>query len=184
MTLVVENGTGLDSAESYISVAELRAYATARGIDLTPKVDLDCEIALRNSTMWIDTWKRYKATRLLASQALEFPRAGLTDWSGFAVDGVPKRVKDACAELAIRSVQGITLAPDQSRDAFVKSESVGPISTTYADNAPQSTVFAIVERLIGQYARDIEPSPPGVFSGSSEDGGQFSVGMHDFTGNW
>ncbi len=177
MALVVETGAGLEDAESYISVAQLDAYAASRGWDLSDKSEGEKEIALRAATQWIDSWKRFKAMRLNAAQALEFPRTGLADWSGYDVVGVPKRVKDATAELAYRSATGIVLAPDHGRDTFVTKEQVGPLSVSYSDNAPQSTVFSLVERLIGQYTREVDPTPPTPFSGTTGTDGVFDAGM-------
>lgn len=178
MALIVENGTGMDDAESYVSVADLDAYAAARGWVMTSYTETGKEVALRLAAQWIDTWRRYKGTRLTAAQALEFPRLGLVDWSGFEIAGVPKRVKDAAAELAYRSLSGTSLAPDQGRDAFVTKEQVGPLSVSYADNAPQSTVFAIVERLLGQFSREADPTPPTPSFGNDGTAAAFSVGMH------
>ncbi|SCM71505.1 hypothetical protein KL86PLE_100242 [uncultured Pleomorphomonas sp.] len=167
MTLVIETGTGLEDAEAYVPVDALRTYAAGRGVDLTEFDDTACEIKLRLAAQWIDTRWRYKGTRVSAGQALEFPRNGLADWSGFILTGVPKRVKDAACELAIRGLQGATLVPDLDRSGWIKSESVGPISTTYADGAPQSTVFAVAERLLEQFARDPEQQWAPFFGGST-----------------
>lgn len=174
MALIVETGTGLANAEAYVSVEDLRAWATGRGFTIAGS-DTVCEQALRAAAQWIDTRWRYKGTRLTAEQALEFPRAGLADWSGFAVTGVPKRVKDATCELAYRAAAGTSLLPDAERSAYAKSKTVGPISVTYADGAPQSTTFVVAERLLQPYAKD--PADQGVpfFGGATT--GQFSIGM-------
>lgn len=175
MALLVEDGTGLADAESYVTVAAFRAYATSYGQDVTAKTDAECEVQLRLAAQWIDTRWRYKGVRLKASQALEFPRSGLTDWSGYKQTGVPARVARATSELAIRGLAGTSLVPDLDRSAWIKSESVGPISTTYADGAPQSTVFSVVERLLEQFARDPDQQSAPFFGGATE--GAFALGM-------
>lgn len=175
MALIVENGSGLSDAEAYASVLDFRAYAAAYGHDVSQKSDAECEVQLRLAAQWIDTRWRYKGVRQIAAQALEFPRSGLVDWSGFEQLGVPQRVFRATCELAIRGLAGATLVPDLDRSAWIKSESVGPISTSYADNAPQSTVFAVAERLIEQFARDPEQQWAPFSGGSTE--ALFNVGM-------
>lgn len=180
MALVVEDGSGLANAEAYASVAQLRAYAGARGVDVTARTDEACEVALRLASTWIDTRWRFKAARLRPVQSLEFPRNGLVDWSGYVVVGVPPRVVDATCELALRAVAGTELAPDQSRADFVRSETVGPISTTYADGAPSGPVFTLAERMLQPFIRDPEAAAAGFFGGGTS--GAFNLGMHRNTG--
>lgn len=175
MALLVEDGTGIVDAEAYVSVAVLRAYAEGRGHDISGSTDLQCEIQSRLAAQWIDTRGRYKAVKLTASQGLEFPRSGLVDWSGQVQIGVPKRVRDAACELAIRGLGGASLLPDVAREDFVKSEAVGPISTTYRDDAPVSTVFSSAERLLEPFLRDKSQSFAPFFGGGTE--GAFSFGM-------
>jgi hypothetical protein len=47
-----------------------------------------------------------------SKQSTEFPRQGVVDNSGDTVNGIPKAVKAACAELAIRVLNGTALQPD------------------------------------------------------------------------
>lgn len=175
MSLVVEDGSGLATAESYATVDELRTWASARGVTVSAD-DTGCEQALRAAAQWIDTRWRYKGVQLTADQVLEFPRSGLVDWSGRAVTGVPKRVKDAACELAYRAATGTSLMPDAERSAYAKSKTVGPISVTYADGAPQSTTFVAVERLLQPYARDTSDHGAPFFGGSTD--AAFTLGMH------
>lgn len=154
MPLIVEDGTGLSEADSYLSVNAASAYHRARGNAAWENLDFEVqEQALRQATAYVDSVKRYKASRLKASQSLEFPRTGLYDWSGYEVTGVPKRVRDACAELALRA-STVSLFTDQARGGRVLSESVGPISTTYADDAPAGTVYTVAMELLRPFFRD------------------------------
>lgn len=178
MALTVETGAGLPDAEAYLSAADASTYHAARGnaawAELT---DGQKEAALRAATAYIDTITRYKGARLLASQSLEFPRASLYDWSGHEVSGVPLRVKHACAELALRA-SSTSLYTDLARGGKIKSESVGPISTTYADDAPVGTEYTVAMNLLKPYSRDSGPrmGSPGV---SLTDAPYFTTGMHD-----
>jgi hypothetical protein len=178
--LIVEDGTGKADAESYLSVAEFVAYCDARGLDHGSHGhnDTQREIALRKATAYVDTISRYKGQRLAPAQALEFPRDALYDWSGHPVTGVPKRVKDACAELASRALEG-DLYEDLDRGGLIRSESVGPISTTYVDGAPAGKVFRVAVQLLEPYVRkdkDLIGKP--VFGGTDTPA-SFAVGMHD-----
>ncbi len=180
MSLIVEDGTGLGTAESYLSVADADAYHGVRGNDAWADLTVpQREQALRQSTAYIDTVQRYKGIQLTAGQALEFPRSGLIDWSGREVIGVPKRVKDACAELALRA-SSQALFTDLDRGGKIKSEAVGPISTTYADDAPAGRTYTAAMQLLQPYARAAngQMGGPGVTLPTTAP--SFDVGMHDF----
>ena len=181
MALTVEDGTGLATADAYISLAEFKAFCSERNYRWESFEDFQIEAAVRLATGWIDTYSRYKAYRLVPAQALEFPRADLTDWSGHPVTGVPKRVKQACAELAFK---GLTepLYQDLDRGGMVTSESVGPISVTYAEGAPAGKVWQFAVNLLKPYVRD-----PMNFTGplytEPATGPLFNVGMNDNPGS-
>ena len=72
-------------------------------------------------------------------QATEWPRQGAVDYNGDSVYGVPRRVQDVCALLAIKVLNGTVLLPDYdgnvvSNGAVISSHSVeiGPIKETTA----------------------------------------------------
>lgn len=174
MALTVEDGTGLSAADSYISLADFKAYCDDRGYDYSAFSDTVIEQKLRLAADYIDGNYRFKGTRESASQALEFPRDGLTDWSGLTITGLPVKVTHAASEAAFAALGGEDLTPNLDRGGMIKSESVGPISTTFADGAPVDTVFTTVRNKIRQFTRDkslmdYSPSyvapPDPVFSG-------------------
>ncbi|CAB4180586.1 hypothetical protein UFOVP1040_82 [uncultured Caudovirales phage] len=189
MSLIVEDGTGLASAESYLSVADAKAYWTARGMSIGSTADGVLEEKLRLAAAYIDSSWRFKGAKLVAAQALEFPRSGLIDWSSNAVTGIPKRLKDATAEAAFKAI-GEDLFVDQDRGGMVRSETVGPISVTYADGAPAGKTFTVVERLLAQYIRDTKRARGGPSFGGGASGdivndpqdGYLALGMHDAPG--
>lgn len=153
MTLIVEDGTGMDDAESYLSVVDFKGYCDKRGLSYDGQTDEVIEQKLRIATGYIDTVKRYKGQRLLTEQSLEFPRASLTDWGGLPVDGVPGRVKQACAELAVKAFSE-NLYVDLDRGGMVTSQSVGPLSVSYSDKAPAGKSYMVAMKLLEPYTRD------------------------------
>lgn len=180
MTLIVEDGTGLQTAESYVTVATADAYHVARGNAAWGGLTLAAkEAALRNGTSYVDTIQRYNGFRLTQPQALEFPRQSCYDWSGFEATGVPMRVQHATCELALRAADG-TLFADVARGGRIKSESVGPISTTYADDAPIGTWYTSAMRMLEPYSRASQPrmGGPGFVAPATDP--QFAVGMTDY----
>ena len=156
MALIVEDGTGLSTAESYISVAGASSYHTARGNAAWAALASDTlrEQALRRATDYMQQnyrmrWSGYRKTD---TQALDWPRyevpkrdvASLT-WSYYENDEVPVEVSNACAELALRAAAADLLADLGPPRTGV---SVGPISVTYADGARQRTRYAAIDSLL------------------------------------
>lgn len=142
MALIVEDGTGKPDAEAYISVSDADTYFAARGNTAWAALTTgQKEQNLRLGTDYMGQvyGPRWCGERAHATQALDWPRA---DVCGVASDVVPVAVQRANAELAVRAAAGALLA-DQG--AQVKSETVGPISVTYADGARQYTKYAAVD---------------------------------------
>lgn len=177
MTLLVEDGTGIPGAESYLAVAGLRAYCTKWGHDLGAATDETLETRLRVAAGFIDTVFRYKGSKLTAAQSLEFPRLGLTDWGGLEVTGVPLRVTNACAELAFKSLSS-PLYQDLDRGGMISSKTVGPLSVSYEAGAPAGKVYTFAEKLLAQYIRKDGEQITGPFF-STSDAPVFGMGMHD-----
>lgn len=157
-TLIVEDGTGLPNASSYTSAADIRTYASARGITLAPSdtggdalVDqmaikaMDYIEALRHS-FW--GWK------LKPSQRLCFPREGVpADPTGDAylsvsnghenllVGGIsyrdpaplPPELIEAQCQLVIQVKAGVDLMPTQVSGKFVKRQKIGPIEREFSE---------------------------------------------------
>jgi hypothetical protein len=80
MALITEDGTGLLTAESYVTVAAFKAYHVARGNGVEPS-DLDLERHLRLATEYIDlTWGHLvRGFPLTEGQALVFPNTQFTE---------------------------------------------------------------------------------------------------------
>lgn len=170
MALIVEDGTGLAGAESYISVADADTYHTARGNETT-WTDLDVTVKeqlLRKATEYMvqEYRLRWKGVRATAVQALDWPRGlverpdyayagmnGYTTISGdfyFPSDDVPVEVERACAELALRAASA-PLGPDIG--APVLREKVGPLEVEYAQGARQTTVYQAVDNLLTPFLK-------------------------------
>jgi hypothetical protein len=158
MSLIVEDGTGLATAESYISVADASTYHTAFGNAAWAALASDTvrEQRLRKATRYmIQAFRfRWDGTRHFAAQKLDWPRlyVPIKDF-GFILnyydpDSVPTDVKNACAELAIND-EIDNLMPDTTQQ--VLSETIGQIKTDYDKFSPQSTRYAAVEALLAPY---------------------------------
>lgn len=139
-TFVVEDGTGLATANSYLSVAGATAYFEAYSdpSEWNLASTSDRETALRMATQWIDNRfrGRWKGTRGTATQRLAWPRAGVVDEDGYGVedDEVPQRLEEATAEMALRfvataSVTDIEADVDQSTQVVRERKRVDVLET-------------------------------------------------------
>lgn len=136
MSLVVEDGTGLPNAESYISVAAATTYFNLFYLSTDPLLaawtaavtnGANAEIALRRSTRDLDAiWgQSYWSSPSTSTQALLWPRVPFYEYnrgggayespSGFyyidtqnaiLVTGIPEALGNAVAELALIFLNG------------------------------------------------------------------------------
>lgn len=156
MALIDEDGTGKADAESLCSVSAANAYhegrtGTALATAWAAAGDPAKESALRQATDWLEgeyaaLWPGRKKT---SAQALSWPRYGAYDINNLPIDesSVPVPVVKACAALAARALS-TPLSADLTRSTYVKSQSVGSLSQTFADGAPAETVYTEVHRLL------------------------------------
>lgn len=128
MALIIEDGTGVVGATSYVTVAEARAYASARGVTLSA-VDATVEVLLIKAMDYLESKRAsFKGSKL---HYLQWPRSEVVvDGFDVAETTIPTELKNAQCQLAIEYVSTDPMAT--STKAAVKSESVGPISVTYA----------------------------------------------------
>lgn len=158
MALIVETGAGLETSESYVSVAEADEYHASRGNAAWDLID-DKEALLRQATDYMlqtyrGKWKGYRTT---AIQALDWPRAevALNDVAGpsdFYISNeiVPVEVRRACAELALRASTE-QLLPDETQQVI--KETVGPISVQYSPHTSQRKRFVTVDRALALFLK-------------------------------
>jgi hypothetical protein len=113
--------------------------------------------ALYRATMWIDGIGRgkWKGSKTSPTQLLAWPRQDVEDEEGILVDAnaIPVLLAQATCEAAVRELTGTSLAPDMERGGAVKQEVIGPISTTYMDNAPAGTRFPVIENLLSGFIK-------------------------------
>lgn len=167
MTLVVEDGTVVAGAESYISVADASTYHAGRGNIAWAAIATDAlrEQALRRATdFMIQRYRQvWKGSRMDQSQVLDWPRGyvylqpfikgALYPYGTFPYmvpnNIVPDLVKRACAELALRTAVSGDLLADLSQG--VVSESVGPIKTEYDRYSPQSKRYPAIDTMLAEF---------------------------------
>lgn len=162
MALVVEDGTGLSTAESFGSVAECDTYNSLyvqNAIWTASVIAADKEHALRIATQYMQAVfaLRWRGTRLLGTQALAWPRYNVLMPDTFCYylpsNTVPQLVKNACFELAIKVLAGTALMVDVAgadRSVISELDKVGPLETEtkWSGGRPNQQVFSLVEQIL------------------------------------
>ncbi len=133
MAFTVEDNTGLETANAYITVAYFDDYWTDRGADYSATTDAAKQVAIIKATDYVENRyrKRFKGSIEFPAQALSFPRLGLYDENGTLVEGIPARLKNAISEYAKRALTAELLSDptvdDTGQRIVRKREKIGPI---------------------------------------------------------
>ncbi|MEQ8396505.1 DnaT-like ssDNA-binding protein [Thalassobaculum sp.] len=144
----------------YADRAEADAYFAVRGVTAWSDADEAArDAALVRATGWLEGHYRWVGRLVDPSQPLAWPRAGARDSEGRVVDGIPDRVKAACAELALIALTQ-DLAPPLERGGRVLSERVGSVEISYAAEAPAGRSFPAVDALLRGLTRPTENGVP------------------------
>jgi hypothetical protein len=145
MAFTVENGTGLADANSYITIAEFRAYWTDRGVDYQSHTDAQVQGYCILATQYIDGRYSFKGHPTTSTQALDFPRALSThdsssvDSSSGIIDTkrnvrvpaneIPTTLKNATCEIGAASADakaaGTSIYDNSGNN--ISSEKYGPV---------------------------------------------------------
>lgn len=135
--MTLNTTAGDQSADSYVTVADFKAYADQYGYNVTGFSDDLIEQACRRGTRWIDATygSRFIGKVATPTQSLEWPRKEAV-WRGELLDSaiIPQPIKNAVCEAIWRELnKPNSLSPDYVQAEAVKQEQVGDISTTYKD---------------------------------------------------
>jgi DnaT-like ssDNA binding protein len=133
VNLIVEDGSGLPNANSYISLDDARIYAESRGIELSDD-DQTAIIQLIQGADFLNIPQfacQYAGTKLNPTQALAWPRVDVFSCNGVIADGtIPTQLKYAQVAVAGAIESGVDLYPNGTT-APIKRETVGPLTTEY-----------------------------------------------------
>ena len=160
ITVIVEDGTGLETANSYVSNADFVTYHSERDTEVD---DYDVEVvdaAVVEASTYADLrWgSRLKSRPLVTIQALEYPRLSLRDRYGNLIEGVPASWKQAVNIYALEYLKGTlyqTQTPGNAAALTATKTVVGPITTEkkYAESYVPETwkSFPYGDRLAKKY---------------------------------
>ena len=163
IVLVVETGSGVSGANTYISAADADLYNSNRGRSSWALLDADAKAtALIKATEAIDAQYPWIGTRMTRAQGLQWPRhAGvdslgasilLIDRDGFDIEGVPQAVVNACAEAAFLSLSEELFQDDDPRGKILRKKT-DVIETEYQPDSPTAkpaapTPFGLLNSIL------------------------------------
>ena len=118
MALVPEDGSGLETANGYISQSFADTYHTDRYNTVWADYESDQkDAAIIRASDYVDKrfGRKFRGSRESRAQGLEWPRLSAFDNDGYAYSGddaVPRNLQKAVAEYALRAAKLGVLAPD------------------------------------------------------------------------
>lgn len=152
---VVEDGTGLTDATSYITIDEFKQFWFNEDYDFDNLSDTEIQRLLNKSTAYIDSNYDFPGYRSSSTQALEWVREGAYYLDGYDIDNdvVPSEVKKAVAEMAYLLNEGNNPNAIIGKEGKVIAESsqvdVIKESITYEEGSVLSVdVYPSVDNLL------------------------------------
>lgn len=131
--MIVEDGTGLPNANSYVTVEFADDYFSARGVSSWDSLETaQKEQALICATDFIDNVYQWYGKKATSEQALRFPRVNLVDYEGQEIVGIPNCLKQAVCDGANLSASGTELFQTKNENGDVVQETITTLSFTYA----------------------------------------------------
>lgn len=139
MAIVVEDGTVVSGANSYVTEGELTTFATARGVTLTT----DEEQLLIRAMDYIESLG-YIGTKKERDQSLQWPRLDVyIDGYYWDSDEIPQELKDGLMHTAVAIDQGNDPLQDAPRKTI--REKVGELEVQYSES---STGVAVNKKIL------------------------------------
>ena len=150
MALIVEDGTNVTGAESYLTVSAADTYFSDRGnAAWAALTTAQKEEHLRIAAARLDNGYRWRGLMTNPdTQAMEWPRWAVDDSRGrrYDSDEIPQRLKDAQAELANQN--RVTSLDVIVTGRQVTSESLDVLSVEYTRYGTDTKIFPWIDDLV------------------------------------
>ena len=148
VTLIIEDGTGVADANTYISLIDARTLAEQYGWAL-PALDDDANVALINGYNYLNTLESGMCgTRSYEDQTGAFPRDDCS-CGNFAIasDVIKAEVKQAQARAAVTFGVGTDVNPDSDGKNVASETVTGAVSVSYFNNGKTGDSVKITEAI-------------------------------------
>lgn len=130
MALVIEDGSLVAGANSFVSRADVIAYAAERGVTLADDAATDIFAVRAMDYIWSQC---LRGGLVAFEQGTPFPRTGLVDGdtADDYVHTIPAAIRNAQLQLALDAANGIDLTASDNPTAELKRSKVGPLEREY-----------------------------------------------------
>jgi len=172
MALVIEDGSIVLTANSFVDTAYASSYFADRGLAAWAGTESQMESALIRGGQYLNGLN-WLGNKVNMRQVMAWPRYGVPadDGDGPAYPGaiyyaaagfyslywdnneIPEIIKQAQCEAALRYLSGTDMMPDLERGGLVLTERVGPVEQQYSQAAPGTTRFTAIEAMLRPFLR-------------------------------
>jgi len=147
--MAVDATPGGSASDSYISNTDVDAYWVARNdVSWAAATSAEKDAALREATQYLDGKYAWVGVIDSTTQLLGWPRTSAYDDEGRQLTGIPAKLEQACAELALQALSGMLVDPSADRGGKTKREKVGDIEVEYFSGASSQKLYAFVDMLL------------------------------------
>jgi hypothetical protein len=171
MSLILEDGTCVPTANAFVARADLIAYAADYYPGTSVPDDTTTDAAIMRASLWLSTYPEWDGSLACGrgNQGLAWPRSGVTDCNGDAVadDEVPFEVEQATYIAALAEIEtpGL-LTPTITTGKQTKREKVDVIEVEYmtpSDRSEEETVESLrpVLTAVGDLIKCLATVPSG-----------------------
>lgn len=146
--LIVEDGSIVSGADSYISLTDARALAAKFGLTL-PTDDTAAEAALRNGAAYVGLQEPAMCgTRVSAAQELSYPRQGVTLYGyDVGITTIPSQVIRAQVMAAVEYGNGTDVRASSDGRAASMERVEGAVTVQYFNNGATGTTVTITAAI-------------------------------------
>lgn len=157
VTLIVETGSLVAGANSFVSETQIITYALQRGVTLPSSTDedLDAVAVLGIKAMDYLLGLPWRGQPVDPAQTTPWPRKNLNLTPDVPDNVVPRAVIEAQLQLALLVQAGNDISPIHTGTGFIVRDRVGPIDTIYSEKVGVSTdgrpIIPVVDGLLEPY---------------------------------
>lgn len=139
MPLIIEDGSIVPNANSYVTLQEIKDYADARGFAYPDDTKLEQNTILSTDYLQSKCYQGYQVSP--STQSLLWPREDVYIYGELqASDSIPSQLKNAQIELALAASNETLLTDGSQSGDNVKREKTDMIETEYYEGG-KSSVF-------------------------------------------
>lgn len=158
MPFVIEDGTGVPNANSYVSVAQADAYLSysASRVQWLSLTTPDKEAYLVQAARLLDSSVVWKGDKVSASQAMAWPRSGV-DYMGeeWPSNSIPPAVLQSQMELAALQMAGDRSADPASKGIDSVSVGGGAVSVKFNAKDKRTLLGTVVPNLLSDWSTGV-----------------------------